>query len=452
MKKVLFFICIIFILNELNAQTLYFESTYYDYELLKWVDSAIIADLNGDELPDFIVFWQSQKKLYIGLNDGLGKPNFTLIDEGSDIRQLTTADIDSDGDLDFIGTAPFEDASFWWENDGNTNFTKHSLPIKAYDCIHFADLNGDKQLEAIIGIDDALHIYNYEKGTFTHHSTLFESSFGANAQAIQTFDNDRDGLLDIVAVFDRDGIIIFQQTAALFAGSIFESIIVESELYNQSSLFITDINQDKATDFITHSTFNGNASIIMNNNDGTYTTSTLPKDLEDNEFTTLGDIDNDGDDDLLYLESTFPNSVLAILINEEGKWIKQELSNHIYNIGIASILDFNNDGDKEIVVFSNSGHRAFVVFEHVDSILSTVSEYNAFPLAVFPTLVSDFLKIETDQAFTYFVMDAYGRKIIEGKGIQGTTIDCRDWNNGMYFITVNQEESSTTRQVVKATE
>lgn len=323
MKKVFTAILFLNIIAQLSAQTLNFKTITHNYDLLESVDKVIITDLNGDNQPDFIVNEEGRQKLYVGLNNQLEKPSFTLIGENSLLIGITAADFDLDGDIDILASAPFDNASYWWENDGSANFTQNTLSINNYEGIHLADLDGDDQAEVIISIDDGLHIYKNDKGILTRQSTLFESFFGDDSPAIQTFDNNGDSLVDIAATFNREGVLVYQQTGNLN----FEEIEIDTEIFNQSSLFVTDLNQDGGIDFITHGVFGGSSSIVTNNNDGTYTTVKQPQENGRNEFTTVGDVDNDGDDDIIYYEeaSSFSGTI-SLLTNNGGVLEKSALS------------------------------------------------------------------------------------------------------------------------------
>lgn len=450
MKQICLLLFVLLAHSTISAQTLSFENTLYDYEVLEFVDKAVTADLNGDQLPDFIVSWETQRKLYIGLNNQLSKPDFKVIDEGSQLVGLTAVDLDLDGDLDFVGAAPFEDASFWWENDGTANFTKQSLSIEDYNGIHFADLNGDGQLEAIISIDKGLHLYSVNGGDFTRQSTLFEDFFGDNSLAIQIFDNNGDGLMDIVATFDRNGVIIYQQVGNL----VFDEIEVTGDLFNQSSIFPVDINQDEFMDFITYSSFEGSASMLLNNQDGTYTVSSIPKDLGRVEFIHVEDVDKDGDSDILYAEeNSFGQprmAALSILVNDKGEFTKLQLSDKYFGIQTGGMIDFDNDGDKDLFVFANSGFDdGYVVFENTTAISTAIHDNIFKSLNVFPTLITSFLKIDFNEPFTYKVMDADGKEMTVGEGDQETIVNCKDWQRGTYFIAVQKNNALISKKVIK---
>lgn len=431
MKKILT-LTLVAVLCQLNAQPL--SPISHSYGDLEWIDRVVMADLNGDNLPDFIASWETQQKLYVGMGNGLDSPTFTLINEDNDIRGLTAIDIDMDGDIDIIGTAPFDNASFWWENDGAANFTKQSLSINNYEGIHFADLDGDSQLEAIVSIDDGLHIYNNENGTLTRQTTLFEDFFGDDSPAITTFDNNGDGLLDIAATFNRNGILLYQQTA----NSTFEEIEVVSDLFNQSALFATDFNQDGAMDFVVHSTFNGDAHVVQNNNDGTYTVKNfIITPSKRTTFITIGDINSDGREDILeYSEGSTDN--LTIYLNENGDFTWTPIIEGLSRVETGGIIDLDGDGDNEIFVFSND--IDFIVFFENQAIMTTsTTETLVNSMKIYPNLSNNFFNIEVQGKFDYQVVDINGRMVVSGEGYEIHSINCSNWQNGAYFLNISQQ-------------
>ena len=138
-----------------------------------------------------------------------GSENFTKINIATVNVPYSVypCDLDSDGDLDILTSAWFDDIA-WIENTGNDNFTKNDI-IPANDQIfnnHACDLDGDGDLDAFEAINGAANRIwtNDGNGVFTAGSTI--GTF-AGTKDIDVGDVDGDGVSDLAvgAYLDDDG-------------------------------------------------------------------------------------------------------------------------------------------------------------------------------------------------------------------------------------------------------
>ena len=78
---------------------------------------------------------------------------------------VDAADLDGDGDLDVLTTSNIDGKIAWYENDGQQNFTAHSvsvLPAGYFVSIIVADMDGDGDLDVLSTADDDHQIAWYE--------------------------------------------------------------------------------------------------------------------------------------------------------------------------------------------------------------------------------------------------------------------------------------------------
>ncbi len=227
-------------IGESNGNINYYENTDNNFVGLTGIgnpfngvdvgsySSLAFADIDGDgDLDAFIGELYGTIKYYE--NDGAG--NFTeIIGAGNPFdgvsvgiySALTFADIDGDGDLDaFIGS--YYGTIYYYENDGSGNFTNITgagNPFNGVDVGYravptFADIDGDGDLDAIIGSDDQ-NIFYYENdgsGNFTN-KTGIENPFGTlsgfSRLSPSFYDSNGDGLLDLF-YGESNGTIVFAQ-------------------------------------------------------------------------------------------------------------------------------------------------------------------------------------------------------------------------------------------------
>ncbi|MGD9723369.1 MAG: FG-GAP repeat domain-containing protein [Pirellulales bacterium] len=171
------------------------------------------ADLDGDGDNDFVAGSRYDHQLFWYENDGLGSFTRHLIEQGSLYYYPTNAaaaDMDHDGDMDLVvGTLVF--AIFWYENDGDENFTRHTIRENPpndgrFDVeVRVVDLDGDGDLD-VISQGDGLPVEWHENGgaeNFTTHFVGYAGglNFGGLFAKYSLFaaDVDHDGDLDLAA-------------------------------------------------------------------------------------------------------------------------------------------------------------------------------------------------------------------------------------------------------------
>ena len=172
-----------------NVQSqLIFTEIFHEYDNIDFISNITHGDFNGDGVDDFVITSNSTRKTWVGINNNLTSPTFSLIDDEYDVRFFTTQDFDQDGDVDIIGSIVFENMTICWKNDGNGNFTAEILSIEDYDSIHFADLDGDGIEEMILGIDDKVNVYSIIDGNVNFISTLINDFFAGTPNALTSLD------------------------------------------------------------------------------------------------------------------------------------------------------------------------------------------------------------------------------------------------------------------------
>ena len=232
--RTLVVLTVIVSIAQLSAQT--FELTFHEYDNFPNIDEIVHGDFNSDGSIDFIISGNSIGELKIGIGNGLGKPEFRDLEDDLSVFEMEVIDFDEDGDLDLVGSAPFEDASFVWTNDGAANFTREELPFSDYSAIHFEDLNGDGNKEIIVGFQQEVNIYNLNNGNPTLISTIFSDVFSGAVGSIISLDYNNDGAMDIVSAFNRDGLVLFSQSSGLS----FDEQVLYSDTTNDDELFTSD--------------------------------------------------------------------------------------------------------------------------------------------------------------------------------------------------------------------
>lgn len=111
-----------------------------------------VIDLDQDGDIDLLATSPNRNQIDWFENDGqLNFTQHTVINTFAGANDVHPGDIDNDGDLDLIAAAYFDDKISWFENDGSQNFAEHVLR-ENFDGAHyglFSDINQDGQYDVV---------------------------------------------------------------------------------------------------------------------------------------------------------------------------------------------------------------------------------------------------------------------------------------------------------------
>jgi len=135
-------------------------------------------------------------------------------------RDVTTGDLDGDGDIDVIGTVLLSDSLFWWENVGlGATWIEHliSNEVDGADSLEIGDIDGDGHLDIAVtaGDDNDILWFSNVDGDGSNWSgqTVEGALLGPTSLAIADLDGDTD--LDIVATGSALGTVRWWDNDAL---------------------------------------------------------------------------------------------------------------------------------------------------------------------------------------------------------------------------------------------
>ena len=322
--------------------------------------SVTVGDLDNDGDLDALVSSGSRNGgSSVLLNDGTG--NF--IDSGQQLglgvsRAATLGDVDGDGDLDALITQfdPYGPGGNTghqvWINDGSAGFSAgSSMQGDSYArAIELADLDGDGTLDAMIG-------YSYSPSRVWRNdgSGVFRDSgqsFGDSVLDIGLGDLDGDGDLDALLVDylgggDRvwlnDGNGVFNQADSVRLSSTGFVVAVGD--------FDGDLDLDA---FIgTHGGSNQSAGNVLwvNDGQGGFVQGVLPDLGELVRAVEAGDLDGDGDLDLIVSDGYSLSRFTSVLLNDgNGEFTVSEhnFAHGDYHSG-SDLGDLDGDGDLDLV-------------------------------------------------------------------------------------------------------
>lgn len=178
-------------------------SAYGPSNAIGWPQAVSVGDVNGDGFQDVVVGTNGISILYIN-DQGNGFITSNNLLPGP-VLDCELADLDNDGDLDFLYGEM--GGGFFSLNDGNGQFWfgggLGSTGVR-HGCMTTGDMNGDGWLDIIVGYEGNIQAprihWNDGTGHFYTHTEL--GTRVENVYTVEVADFNGDGHLDVIAMDD----------------------------------------------------------------------------------------------------------------------------------------------------------------------------------------------------------------------------------------------------------
>ena len=238
------------------------------------------------------------------------------------------------------------------------------------------DVNGDGKIDLAVGGDTGWILIGNGDGTFAK-----ALSFGAS-RSVSLVDLNHDGKLDLV--YD-----VQNQTNSVVRlgngdGTFASGITYANGSLNVEYLNLVDLNSDGNLDIV-NSSWNGVVGIALGNSDGSFNKPTsLTITASSSNYagdTVTGDFNNDGDLDLITID-TANNKVYLSIGNGDGTFLKAtSFSSNGTGPRYMAVGDFNNDGNQDFVVTNLSTASEGIFIGNGDGTfkLGTTFSFGTYP-------------------------------------------------------------------------
>ncbi|MCX7825378.1 MAG: VCBS repeat-containing protein [Verrucomicrobiae bacterium] len=268
---------------------------------------------------------------------------------GKNLSQTSLVDVDKDGDLDWIIGG--QNADVWWfEYVGPDNWVRHKLGDKAPTEAGGTafDVDGDGWIDHVAGAAWYRNTGKPREQEFVKHPNGGMTGAHDNVAA----DIDGDGKLEVVALWDKQGLFWYKipadPTQPWIAHWIADGVHGAIGPHG-----VGDLDGDGDNDIV-------RTNVWYENKDGKGTKWVEHKDFNFGlttgrfQFTTRSwvlDLDRDGDNDVVMGECDCDRGRLAWFENQDGKgkgWVRHIIAETDQDLHSLCIADFDGDGDLDI--------------------------------------------------------------------------------------------------------
>lgn len=353
-----------------------------------WPRASDVADFNRDGAPDLVaVSWGGTPYFSILLGNGDGaflQPVLYPLDIES--MDVVARDFDNDGDVDL---AIAETGRFWeglyvslWRNDGEGNFVRAGLFATGDDGpsgITAADFNGDGFVDVAVTHDEYITSDNTVSVLLNNSGSGFGSptvyTIAGGTHDLDTGDMDGDGDPDIVVAHEGNRWSAMRNDAGAFTflgtipgiqtGSLpGEPVVTAGDVDNDGDLDVLYSHRDSGGV--------GQGAIGLWRNSGNFTFGAA----EALSLLTPLDPDTSGGTDIDVADVTHDGAADILVGNLGGNWFLLEgngsggfLQARLFGAGDAhdyspsidiEVVDLDGDGDRDVVVLQNGSLEACV--------------------------------------------------------------------------------------------
>jgi hypothetical protein len=320
-------------------------------------EMSIGNDILGNGGYDIVFNDRGGDVVFIVDCDAAGVPVSTTtlatIDNPGNVK---VGDLNGDDHDDIVVSSGIEDNTGIYLSNGNGTFDEiieYAGPVvgSGYGTIEIADIDGDNDNDILIaGLTVAYILENQGNGNF---SSLPDVFMGSYCQGFITGDWDGDDDLDFAWANQTNGgvTINLNNGDGTFPtlGNAFYSSGNQSE-----ELVAGDFDEDGIVDLVVANGFFNNFAFLKGHGDGRFGSLALLTNYGASGFCSA-DFDNDGDVDMMGLNSYTPCALALSRNNGDGSFMETEFTATANNSEVCAAGDFNEDGNVDVAVHSSQG-------------------------------------------------------------------------------------------------
>ncbi|AEA42790.1 T9SS type A sorting domain-containing protein [Fluviicola taffensis] len=397
MKPKFLTLLLLLIASFANSQ-LNFSQHHIDYGQSYTVREILNADLNNDGKIDIVSISDVNTiSWFQNLGGGLFSFMKIITTTEDNLRDIATGDPDGDGDFDVFYAAANSNTVGWYENLGNGTFSSIPLIIdhvlSGATTVNIDDVNEDGLPDLIATSQLSNLIVWYKNLGNNAFSIKNEISGFTGPNKVRLGDINNDGKLDLLVSGISYHLTAFLRTGP---GTYDFDVIIGSSSPIVDETLLMDIDSDNDLDAVVVRSIG--TRIYKYDGSGF---AVNPINLQANTGITAmasGDIDLDGDQDLVIGRSFSTTIALAYFSNPVGGYIgttgSPTLSNLSDDIRSIQIADYDQDGKPDIMAGLPVNDRIVwfknpVVFNNMWSLTEITTEVRSLSKVLFEDMDND---------------------------------------------------------------
>ncbi|GAB4002838.1 hypothetical protein GCM10028807_62200 [Spirosoma daeguense] len=341
--------------------------------------SVVLGDVDGDGDLDMLTANGNNESVSVRLNDGLGNYTAPAVNPnpgvGAGPQSVALGDVDGDGDLDFVVANTSNNTVSVRLNNGSGNFTPPTTnPNPAVGdspiSVVLGDVDGDGDLDLVTANagDNTVSVrLNNGSGNFTPPTSNPDPGVGRGVSSVALGDVDGDGDLDFVTANYGDNNVSVRLNDG--SGNFTPPATNPNPAVDNYpwSVALGDVDGDGDLDLLTANYYSNTVSVRLNNGSGNFTLPAINPNPAVGEYpfsVALGDVDGDGDLDLVTANGA-DNTVSVRLNNGSGNFTPPA-TNPNPGVGAdpacVALGDVDGDGDLDVVIANARGNSVSVRF------------------------------------------------------------------------------------------
>ncbi len=287
-------------------------------------------------------------------------PQIEISESTAGARDVYTADLDGDGDMDVLSASAGDDKIAWYVNDGTGAFGNQQIISTNADggsfsigklSVFVADLDGDNDIDVLSSSpgDDKIAWYaNDGTGVFGGQQVISTNAVGV--QSMYAADLDGDGDIDVLSASPGDNKLAWYANDG--SGVFGSQQVINTNIIVPKELYVSDLDGDGDMDVLTSSHTLNDKKIVWYENTGTGTFGSeqvISTNVE--ELTSVSSSDLDGDGDMDVLSASRGDDKIAWYANDgSGVFGSQQLiSTSADQPWSAYATDLDSDGDIDVL-------------------------------------------------------------------------------------------------------
>lgn len=462
-QNFLIIILILFVeVNILDAQISFSsKKTIFTVTGNNYTSSLYASDIDNDDDIDILSVFKDYDAILLHDNNN---NSFTTQDISNMqyLSSINALDIDKDGDIDLLTSSDLDKGITWYENDGENNFTKHTIISNnsaSYVSVKACDIDNDNDIDVIAStIDGNKKISLFENNgsqTFTEHELMPDIS---GIPSIKIVDMDDDNDLDILFCFGGTYPTYAKRVSWLKNnGDLnFTEQIITTTVDGARDVFAIDLDKDNDIDVLATSAYSNTMYWYENDGNQNFNDSIIAYNITGANRIFAIDLDNDDDVD-----------IITSGLNQKVTWLENDgnqiFTKHVIETSAISsdifAIDLDNDNDIDILAASDDDNsvawfenQLYVGIDKPNEISSYSLNQN-YPNPFNPTTEISF-SIENKAHTKLTIMNTKG-EIVEtlnnsklDKGSHSFIFNAKDLSSGIYFYQIKVNNIISTKKMI----